>query len=188
MWKNYVQYAFQGLPRPLNVTSMVFQGFGRPWNTIPCCWLVMTKESSPMMMTHTGNASSLRWQEVGRRQGAEEVVVIWAYSVALVCLLGFVSNRFVIEIIKWLDYRSNLAESLIIKCFDNQAQLSVWWSKVLIIKSKNPTIKSIRVGKTLDIFPCFWAAIKTHKQIIVTLSSCETEYISLCSEIPRAVR
>jgi len=29
-----------------------------------------------MMMTHTGNASSLRWQEVGRRKGAEEVVVI----------------------------------------------------------------------------------------------------------------
>jgi hypothetical protein len=37
-----------------------------------------------MMMTHTGNTSSLRWQEVGRRKGAEEVVVIWAYSVPLV--------------------------------------------------------------------------------------------------------
>ena len=42
-----------------------------------------------MMMTHTGNASSLQWQEVGRRKGAEasEVVVIWAYSVALVWLV-----------------------------------------------------------------------------------------------------
>jgi hypothetical protein len=53
-----------------------------------------------MMMTHTGNASSLRLQEVGRRQGAAEVVVIWAYSVALVCIHGFVSKRFVNEIIK----------------------------------------------------------------------------------------
>jgi hypothetical protein len=40
-----------------------------------------------MMMTHTGNASSLQWQEVGRRKGAKEVVVIWAYSVALVWLV-----------------------------------------------------------------------------------------------------
>jgi hypothetical protein len=41
----------------------------RPWKThwshqsIPNCRLVMTKESSPMMMTHTGNTSTLRWQE-----------------------------------------------------------------------------------------------------------------------------
>ena len=28
-----------------------------------------------MMMTHTGNASSLQWQEVGRRKGTKEVVV-----------------------------------------------------------------------------------------------------------------
>jgi hypothetical protein len=40
-----------------------------------------------MMMTHTGNASSLQWQEVGRRKWAKEVVVIWAYSVALVWLV-----------------------------------------------------------------------------------------------------
>ncbi len=40
-----------------------------------------------MMMTHTGNTSSLQWQEVGRRKGAKEVVVIWAYSVALVWLV-----------------------------------------------------------------------------------------------------
>ena len=53
----------------------------RPWKvhwkheSIPCPQFVMTKESSPTMMTHTGNASSLRWQEVGRsQQGAEEVV------------------------------------------------------------------------------------------------------------------
>jgi hypothetical protein len=39
-----------------------------------------------MMITHTGNASILRCQGVGRRQGAEEVVVMWAYSVALVWL------------------------------------------------------------------------------------------------------
>ena len=49
------------------------------------CRLVMTKESSPMMKTHTGNARSLRWvggwSTVGRRQGAEEVVIIWADSV-----------------------------------------------------------------------------------------------------------
>jgi hypothetical protein len=53
-----------------------------------------------MMMAHTGNASSLRWSELGRRKGVEEVVVTWAYSVALVCLLLFVSKRFVNEIIK----------------------------------------------------------------------------------------
>jgi hypothetical protein len=47
-----------------------------------------SSESSPMMMmTHTGNASSLQWQEVGRRKGAKEPVVIWAYSVALVWLV-----------------------------------------------------------------------------------------------------
>ena len=40
-----------------------------------------------MMMTHTGNARSLQWQEVGRRKGTEEVVVIWAYSVDLAWLV-----------------------------------------------------------------------------------------------------
>jgi hypothetical protein len=40
-----------------------------------------------MMMTHTGNASSLQCQEVGRRKGEKELVVIWAYSVALVWLV-----------------------------------------------------------------------------------------------------
>ena len=63
---------------------------------------MMTKESSPMMMTHRGNPSSLRWQEVGGRKGVEEVVVIWGYSVGLVCLVRFVSNltRFENKIIK----------------------------------------------------------------------------------------
>jgi hypothetical protein len=47
-----------------------------------------------MMMPHTGNASSLWWQEVGRTKGAEEVVVIWAESEWLYsCLLLFVSKR-----------------------------------------------------------------------------------------------
>jgi hypothetical protein len=40
-----------------------------------------------MMMTHTGNSSSLQGEEVGRRKGAEQVVVIWAYSVDLVWLV-----------------------------------------------------------------------------------------------------
>ena len=140
----------------------------RPWKShwryqsIPCWWLVMTKESSPMMMTHTGNGSSLRCQEVGRRQGPDEVVVIWAYSVALVWFLWFVSKRFVNEIIKGLDYQSNLSKILIIKVFDNQAQLSVWLSKTLIIKSKNPTTKSMRVKKkdwcvpvVSEVFVCY---------------------------------
>ncbi len=48
---------------------------------------VLVKESSPMMMTHTEKASSLQCQEVGRRKGAKEVVVIWDYSVDLVCLV-----------------------------------------------------------------------------------------------------
>ncbi len=90
----------------------------RPWKvqkrhqSIRSCRLVMTKESSPMMMTHAGNTSNLQCQEVGRRKGAKEVVVIWAYSVALVWLVWFVSKRFVNEIImmiikhlKKLDYQ-----------------------------------------------------------------------------------
>ncbi len=51
-------------------------------------------------VTHTGNTSSLRRQEVGRRKGTEEVVVIWGYSVGLVWFVGFVSKRFVNKIIK----------------------------------------------------------------------------------------
>ena len=47
----------------------------------------MTKEDSLMMMTHTGNTSNLQCQEVGRRKGAKELVVIWAYSVALVWIV-----------------------------------------------------------------------------------------------------
>jgi hypothetical protein len=62
----------------------------RPWKSqkrhqsIRSCRLVMTKESSPMMMTHTGNTSNLQCHEVVRRKGAKEVVVIWAYSGGLV--------------------------------------------------------------------------------------------------------
>jgi hypothetical protein len=58
-----------------------------------------------------------------------------------------VSKRVVNEIIKGIDYQSSISKSLIIKVFDNQAQLSVCLSKTLIITPKNPTIKSIRVGK-----------------------------------------
>ena len=80
----------------------------RPWKrhwrhqSIQCCRLVtVTKESSPIpvMITHTGNTSSLQWQEVGRRKGVKEVSVIWTYSVALVWIVWFVSKRFVNEII-----------------------------------------------------------------------------------------
>ncbi len=59
----------------------------------------MTRESSPMIMTHTGNASSLQCQKVGRRKGTKDLVVIWAYSVVLVRFFLFVSKRFVNEII-----------------------------------------------------------------------------------------
>jgi hypothetical protein len=68
----------------------------------------MTRESTP----YTGNASSLQCQKVGRRKGAKELVVIWAYSVALVRFFLCVSKRFVNEIImiitkhlKKLDYQ-----------------------------------------------------------------------------------
>jgi hypothetical protein len=37
--------------------------------------------------SHTGNRSSLQCQEVGRRKGAKDLVVIWGYSVALVWLV-----------------------------------------------------------------------------------------------------
>ncbi len=66
----------------------------------------------PMIMTHTGNASSLQCQKVGRRKGAKELVVIWAYSVALVQFFFFVSKRLANELImiiikhlKKLDYQ-----------------------------------------------------------------------------------
>ena len=89
--------------------------------------------------THWRN-QYIRWQEIGRRQDVEEVVVILTYSVGLVWLLiWFVSKRFIKEIIKWLDYQSYMSKSLIIKVFDNQ--------------TKNSTIKSIRVGKKFDVFP-----------------------------------
>jgi hypothetical protein len=52
--------------------------------TLPTC---DDKGVFTMMMTHTGNASSLQCQEVGRRKGVKAVVVIWAYSVALVWLV-----------------------------------------------------------------------------------------------------
>jgi hypothetical protein len=94
-----------------------------------------------MMMAHTGNASSLRWSELGRRKGVEEVVVTWAYSVALVCLLLFVSKRFVNEIIKWLDYQSNISKRLIIKGLDNQTQ--VYKYVCLIIKSLDTQVQKL---------------------------------------------
>ena len=51
---------------------------GRTLESTPNYRLVMTKESSPMMMIHTGNTSSgYGGQEVGRRKGAEQVVVVW---------------------------------------------------------------------------------------------------------------
>ena len=65
--------------------------------TLPAC---DDKGVFTMMMTHTGNTSSLQCQEVVRRKGTKEVVVI------------FVSKRFVNEIImiiikhlKKLDYQ-----------------------------------------------------------------------------------
>jgi hypothetical protein len=72
-------------------------------------------------MTHTGNASSLQCQEVGRRKGEKTVVVIWTYSVALVWLVLFVSKHLVNEIIMIIS----ISKSLIIKGLDNQAQISV---------------------------------------------------------------
>jgi hypothetical protein len=109
------------------------------------------RESSPMMMTPhgTGNTCILRGLEVGRRKGVEEVVVIWTYTLALVCCVWYVSKRVVNKIIKWLDYQSNiskrltiwLSKGLIIKT--TSLNISFWLSKGLIIKPKNPIIKSI---------------------------------------------
>ena len=67
-----------------------------------------------MMMTHTGNTSSLQCQEVGRRKWVKDLVVIWAYSVVLVRFVCFVSKRFgnviimitmIIKHLKKLDYQ-----------------------------------------------------------------------------------
>jgi hypothetical protein len=40
-----------------------------------------------MMMTHTAITSNLQCQEVGKRKGEKELVVIWTYSVVLVWLV-----------------------------------------------------------------------------------------------------
>ena len=71
----------------------------------------------------------------------EEVVVTWAYLVALVCLLLFVSKRFVNEIIKWIDYQSNISKRLIIKGLDNQTQ--VYKYVCLIIKSLDTQVQKV---------------------------------------------
>jgi hypothetical protein len=56
---------------------------------------------------------------------------------SLTCLI--VSKRFVNEIIEWLDYQSNISKILIIESLDNQAQVSVWLSKDLILESRPRT-------------------------------------------------
>jgi hypothetical protein len=48
---------------------------------------MILSRKSPMMMTHTGNVSSLQCQEVSRRKGRKELVVTWVYSVVLVSLV-----------------------------------------------------------------------------------------------------
>jgi hypothetical protein len=45
------------------------------------CRLVMTKESSPMMRHIQETQVVYSGEEVGKRQGAEEVIVIWTDSV-----------------------------------------------------------------------------------------------------------
>jgi hypothetical protein len=57
--------------------------------SIPNFRLVMTKESSLMMTKHTGNTSNLQWEEVSRRHGVEEVVVIWGGGCDMGFLRGF---------------------------------------------------------------------------------------------------
>jgi hypothetical protein len=104
-------------------TLYMNQGSSLNMKSIPNYRPVMTKESSPMMMTHTDNTRSLRCQDLGRRTGVEEVVVRCPYSVVLVWLVWFVSKRFVNEI-KGLDYQSNISKILIIKGLDNQDQVS----------------------------------------------------------------
>jgi hypothetical protein len=106
------------------------------------------QRSLHLMMTPTGNASNLRWQEVGRRKGVEEVVVKWDYSVALVCLVGFVSKRFVNEIIKKDLIDNQISQKAwLSKRLDNQVQIFVWLSKGLIIKPRSSIIKSIKTKK-----------------------------------------
>jgi hypothetical protein len=55
-------------------------------------------------------------QEVGRRQGAAEVVVIWTDSVALVWFVSFLSTRFV-NVFTWhiTDDQMIVSNDLIIK-------------------------------------------------------------------------
>jgi hypothetical protein len=59
------------------------------------------------------------------------ITVKWSSD--LLWLVGFVNKLLVMnEIIKWLDYQSNLSNDLITKGLDNQDHLSVWLSKDLV--------------------------------------------------------
>jgi hypothetical protein len=58
------------------------EGINQYSATFPTC---DDKGVFTMMMTHTGNGSSLQCQKVGRRKVTKSVVVIWTSSVPLVC-------------------------------------------------------------------------------------------------------
>ena len=80
-----------------------------------CCSGMSVKYNFEMWCVTQETRVAYGGQEVGRRKDAEEVVVIWADSVALVWFVWFVSKSFVKDIIKWLEYQSNISQSLIIK-------------------------------------------------------------------------
>jgi hypothetical protein len=63
--------------------------FNRLQEWIPNCRLVMTKKSSPILKSHTGNTSSLRWVggwlEIGYIRGGCHMD--WLSGLSLVCLI-----------------------------------------------------------------------------------------------------
>jgi hypothetical protein len=75
------------------------------------------------------------------------VVVIWAYSVALVWLVWFVSKRFKQNNHDYhqASQKAWLSKGLIIK--PRSLSVSVWLSNALLIKPKNPTMQHNQINQ-----------------------------------------
>jgi hypothetical protein len=81
------------------VIQLVFFSTGKQYDDLKKKTMDKTLESTLKASINTKLSTR---DDKGRRKGVEEVVVRWPYSVALVCLVLFVSKSFVNEIMKRL--------------------------------------------------------------------------------------
>jgi hypothetical protein len=112
----------------------------------------MTMESSQMMMTRTGKTSRIRWagEKVWRRlllwYGLPSDFILVCWICEYIFCKRNISNDLIINQISQMTW---LSKDLIIQKGINP-QLSVWLSKVLIIKTKSSIIippKKILIGR-----------------------------------------